>query len=790
MGALTVIENNDGRRALPIASAERNIMKKLAIFTALSSGVVLCGAPVSNARAQDAALSETIGRTDPVRLASADAILTDAITVTARRRAQSPQDVGVALNVFSGAELIAQGVNTVNGLENISPNLEIESQFGSGQPSFSIRGVGFRDYATNNAPTVGIYVDDVAYPVPVMTQGVLFDVERVEVLRGPQGVLYGRNTTGGAVKVVSNRPTADPAAGLTVEGGRFGRVEAEGFVSGPVADAVRLRISGATAHGGAWQVNRETGEEIGDAEQYALRGLAEIDLAPNVEALVNLHGFIDESDGLGLQLFDDSTFGPLAHAGRSETSFGSSQTFADLVGIDPGQAPFRDNEGWGANLAVNAALGAVEVTYIGAFETLNRKEFNDFDALSAGAAGVYFESSVDVMSHELRAQGEAAAGRLRWVGGLYYSQEDLNEVYQSDFEVSFGPGFAVSTPYSQEVRTAAVYLHADYDLTDAVTLVGGVRYEDEARDLRDLGTFAVVTGPLNFANGSLDGALEDRDLDSDPVTGKAAIEVTPVEDLLLYASFSRGFKSGGFTAYNTLNPAALDPFRPEKLNAFEAGFKSTLAQGALTLNGAAFYYDYTDQQVQSAIFDPGTGATVGRIVNAPQSEIYGAELELVWRAAKWLAIGQTLGYKEGEFTEFVDIDIAASNLAMEEVTIDRAGQDLGFPTISYLGFVAAERAIADGWTASARFDYSYRDELALPLLGPAFEVDGYWLANAEVAVGPEDGRWELAVWGRNILNADFDETRNFFITAADGPPANVAAPGLPATYGARVSLRY
>ncbi len=766
--------------ARPLASAERIIMKKLAIFTALSSGVLIHGgAPgevFNAARAQDGARSET------VRTASADAI-----TVTARRRAQSPQDVGVALNVFSGAELIAQGVDTVNGLENLAPNLEIESQFGSGQPSFSIRGVGFRDYATNNAPTVGVYVDDVAYPVPVMTQGVLFDVERVEVLRGPQGVLYGRNTTGGAIKVVSNRPTDDLAAGLDVEGGRFGRVEAEGFVSGPLADAVRLRISGATAHGGAWQVNRETGEEIGDAEQYALRGLAEIDLASNVEALVNLHGFIDKSDGLGLQLFNDSAFGPTAHAGRRETSFGSSQAFADLAGIDPGAAPFRDNEGWGGSLTLAADLGAVELTYIGAYDDLNRKEFNDFDALAIGAAGVYFESSVDVMSHEARAQGEAAAGRLRWVGGVFYSQEDLNEVYQSDFVASFGPGFAVSTPYRQEVRTAAVYLHADFDLTDAVTFVGGVRYEDEARELRDLGTFSVGTGPLNFANGTVDGSLEDRDLDSDPVTGKAAIEITPAEDILIYVSYSRGFKSGGFTAYNTLNPTAIDPFRPETLNAFEAGFKSTLAQGAVTLNGAAFYYDYTDQQVQSAIFDAGTNAVVGRIVNAPESEIYGGELELVWRAADWLTLGQTFGYQAGEFTAFTDLDIAASIAAGAAETIDRAGQDLGFPNISYQGFIAAERALAGGWRASARFDYSYRDDLALPLLGPAFTVDSYWLANAEIAVGPDDGRWSLALWGRNILNADYDETRNFFIAS---PAADVAAPGLPATYGARVSLRY
>ena len=121
------------------------------------------------------------------------------------------------------------------------------------------------------------------------------------------------------------------------------------------------------------------------------------------------------------------------------------------------------------------------------------------------------------------------------------------------------------------------------------------------------------------------------------------------------------------------------------------------------------------------------------------------------------------------------------------MTVDRAGQELGFPNLSYQGFVAAERALANGWLGRARFDYSYRDDLALPLLGPAFTVASYWLANAELAVGPDDGRWELAVWGRNIFNSDYDETRNFFIAS---PAADVAAPGQPATYGARLSLRY
>jgi len=743
-------------------------MKKLLLTTAISG----------------CAFSHGVLAQEAVNIAKTDTQTVDTLIVTAQRREQSAQDVSIALTALSGDDLNIYGITKVNGLENITPGLEIESQFGGGQPSFSIRGVGFRDYATLNAPTVGIYIDDVAYPIPVTTQGVLFDVERVEVLRGPQGTLYGRNTTGGAIKVISARPTETFSAGLNVEAGRFGRVDTEAYISGPLTDSIRARLSGATANGGNWQVNRETGEEIGAVEQYALRGLIEVDISNNWQATFNLHGFLDNSDGLGLQLFNDSALGPLAHSGQRETSFGSSAAFAELVSITETTAPFRDNEGWGFSGTLEGDLGFADLTYIGSYENLDRREFNDFDALVVGGAGVFFETNADVASHELRLAGET--DRLHWVSGIYFSDEDLSELYQSDFVASFGPGFAVTTPYSQDVRTLAGYLHLDLDLSDQITLIGGVRYEDEARDLIDLGTFALATGPLNFANGSVDMTLESRSLDSDNLSGKVGIDYKPANDVLLYASYTRGVKSGGFTAYNTLNPQAIDPFTPEKLDAFEVGLKSSPAPG-IRFNAAAFYYDYEDQQIQSAIFDPGVGAIVGRIVNAPQSRIWGVEMEFSYSPTNWLTIGQNLAYKSGEFIEFTDLDTAATGATGTEVLVDRAGQELGFPNISYQGFINMEHKVADGWRGSAQFNYSYRDELTLPLLGPVFTVDDYWLANAEISIGPEDSRWALAFWGRNIFNTNYDETRNFFVAPGF---ADVAAPGLPVTYGARISISY
>ena len=185
----------------------------------------------------------------------------DEIVVTAQRKQESAQSIGLALSVVGGDTLRAKGVEKVNDLQNATPSLEVEPAFGSGQPQFRLRGVGFIDYTANNSSPVGVNIDEVPLPFPVQTQGQLFDVSRVEVLRGPQGTLYGRNTTGGAVNFVTNRPTSDYQAGITAEYGSHNALAAEGYVSGPLADSFKARLSWAVENGGAWQRDRLTRRE-------------------------------------------------------------------------------------------------------------------------------------------------------------------------------------------------------------------------------------------------------------------------------------------------------------------------------------------------------------------------------------------------------------------------------------------------------------------------------------------------------------------------------------------------
>jgi outer membrane receptor protein involved in Fe transport len=705
------------------------------------------------------------------------------IVVTAQRREQAVQDIGVAVSVLSGAQLVQQGVFGVNGLENVTPSLDAENQFGSGQVSFTLRGVGFKDYATNNAPTVGVYVDEVAYTLPVMTQGLLFDVERVEVLRGPQGTLYGRNTTGGAVNVISARPTETFTAGGFGELGSYDLFRGEAYVSGPFSDTVRGRLAVAATQGGAWQRNRETGASLGDQNRLAIRGQLEIDVTDRLTVLANLHGVRDDSEGLGLRLFKTTPAG-IAHGDQRETSWGASPEFAAVVGIAPDEKPFRDNDGRGGSLTTTYDFGAAALTYIASREEFDRREYADYDAVTAGVAGVLFTSDIQVTQHEVRlaSTGDRA---FDWIAGLYFAEEELDELYQSDFVASFGPGFAVRTPYRQEVETKSVFGQVEFQATPQLNLIAGARYEDESRDLIGLGTFASGFGPLNFANGTVDGTLENRSTSMEEWSGRLAAEYAFSDAVLGYASISRGVKSGGFTAYNTLNPQGVDPFDPEILIAYEAGVKSDLFGGALRANGAVYFYDYTDQQVQGAIFDAGLNAVVGKIINAPESEIYGAELELVWRASDALSVTQTFGYAHGEFKEF---DLL--NTAAPPATIDQSGERIGFPEFTYAGVIEYEHAVGADWTWRGALDYSYRSDTDPPLLQPAsgegYGVDGYWLVNATVALRPNDRDVEVALWARNLLDEDYEETRNFF-AGADFTP--VSAPGAPRTIGVRLSVR-
>ena len=726
-------------------------------------------------------------RADAPVAQSADSGRLEEVVVTAQRRTESAQSVGIALSVLSVQALKDSAVEKVNDLQNVTPSLEVEPAFSSGQPQFRLRGVGFIDYTSNNTSAVGVSVDDVPLRFPIQTEGALFDLARVEVLRGPQGTLYGLNTTGGAVNFVINKPTADTHAGLSVDYGSFGALTAEGFASGSIAENLLGRLSLATEQGGAWQWNRATGQKLGDKDKVSGRAQLEWDATPGTSVRLSLHSSVDKSDAYGTQLiapfipspYSPTPAGPVIPADTSPYATGWSLTpaFAQTVGIAPNSKPGVNNSNNGADLTINVDLGSARLTSITAYDKFVRREFVDWDATQYDESDVYFHDDVAVFSQEVRL-ASTGNGPFGWVAGAYFATDSLTENFFGDFTAIYGA--SALTNYKQDSHSLGVFAQGSYQFTDRLKGILGVRPDRETRDMIGLETVfggAVASGPTNQSISNTD------------VSGKAELDFELVKDTLLYGSISRGIKSGGFTAHNLT--AASPPFAPEKLLAYEVGVKSDITR-ALRVNASVFYYDYTDQQVLSK-FLTNTGY-IGSFINAPKSRIDGGELSLDWVPGNGFELSQYLGYKTGKYTAAV-FNSSGSNFD---------GRDIDFPKLSYGGQLAYGLPVG-GYRLRGEVNYSYHDKYDQVFLletadangnlsgPPNFQIDAYWLANASIALSPAVGKsWTVSIWAHNITNQKYYLTKNFFLTSPTPPvfSNNIGAAGQPTTAGVRLDWSF
>ncbi|MBS0373159.1 MAG: TonB-dependent receptor [Proteobacteria bacterium] len=739
------------------------------------------------------AIAATLGTAQaapPAPAPAADSGKLEDVVVTAQRREESAQSVGIALSVLTIDTLEDAGVTKVNDLQNATPSLEVEPAFGSGQAQFRLRGVGFIDYTSNNSSSVAINLDGVAMPYPIQTQGQLFDVARVEVLRGPQGTLYGRNTTGGAVNFISNRPTEELSAGAELNYGSHEAVDFEGFLSGGLGGGVRARLSVAGAEGGAWQRNRDTGEKLGDRDRIAARLQFEWDANSRTNLRLTLHASNDKSDTQGLQLIADRNLGPPSPTLTADTSpyatgWSLRPGFASAIGVDPGSKPSLNNQNVGAVLDLNVDLGGAKLTSITSYNKLIRRELGDWDASQYQESDIYFHDHLSVLSEEARV-ASTGSGPTNWVAGLYYSDEKLKEQFYGDFYQRLGG--AALTQYEQDGKVTGLFGQGDLKFTDQLKGILGLRFEHEKRDLENLVTLFSVSDPVDYSAAfNLSGGGLNRSLSNSDVSGKLGLEYQWLPKTLLYATLSRGVKSGGFTAHNTLNQAAVDPFQPEKLTALEVGVKSDISS-QLRLNASAFHYEYRDQQILSKVHDAVSNSDIGRFINAPKSRIDGAEVELTWRPLDGLEISQYAGYKVGKFTDTI----------LNSANVDFNGRDIDFPKLSYGGEIAYTIPLGN-LRLRSEVNYSYHDtysqlflletwdptskQLQTPL---QFSIDSYWLANASVTLLPAASKaWEVSLYCRNLTDQKYFLTKNYFL-----PATNVGLAGEPTTFGLRLRFGF
>ncbi len=585
--------------------------------------------------------------------------------------------------------------------------------------------------------------------------------------------MYGRNTTGGEINFISNRPTAETHAGFSLEYGSHNEVNAEGFVSGAIADGLSGRLSVATEQGGAWQRNRVTGQALGDKDKVAVRGQLQWEPAEAFNFRLGVHWAQDKSDEQGLYLlqpFTPASGAPAipADTSRYVTGWALNPAFAKLIGIPADSKPGLDNSNEGVDLTANIDFGAAKLTSITAYNKLIRREYADWDATQFDDSDEYLNSDFNVFSQELRL-ASTGSGPLQWVAGVFYSDEDLHENFYSDLTDRLG-GIAITT-YEQVANSVGVFAQSSYQITDSFKATFGVREDHETRELKGLNT-SFLPGVPSFTGGALGGSIT-----SNLPSGKFELDYTPIAGTLIYGSISRGVKSGGFTAHNTLSAPAADPFEPERLTAFEVGAKSDLTR-TLRLDASVFYYRYRDQQILGKVFDDASQSYIGRFVNA-NSRISGGEMELEWRPTTAFSVSQYAGFAEGYYT---------SKLLNSDVPpVDYNGTPESFPKWSYGGDVSYSWNIG-AYSLTAESNYSFHDTYSqFFLLGSNdFTIPKYWLANANLSLSPASGApWTVTLWGRNIFDRSYDLTRNFFL-----PTAEVAAAGEPTTVGIRLTYKY
>ncbi|MBT8077962.1 MAG: TonB-dependent receptor [Gammaproteobacteria bacterium] len=481
------------------------------------------------------------------------------IVVTAQKREQGINDIGITVNAFTGEQLRDFGFTRAEDIALLTPGLTVNETAATGVPLYTIRGVGFQDYSTAASSTVGLYYDGVAMPYTVMTRGLMFDVERVEVLKGPQGDLYGRNTTAGQINFISAMPTDEFQAGINVGYGSFRTADIEGYASGPFSDRVRGRFALRSVQSGeGWQKSLTRNDELGEIDVTAMRGLLEMDLGDSAELLLKVQYVDDQSDNQANTAYDGtiaglgpfqnpytpldqyflptgSNFGetpPWYSTGDNRAADWTNSYTSPQTGRVFNLRPGRDNQLTGISATLNWELGDTTLTSITAYDEFERVEANDWDG------GFYNDSSninttdLSVFSQELRLSG--GDDQLYWIAGLYYSRDEMDEYYHyfmSDSvfglgSIPWGVGLFAPTPiveldtiYDQETTSAAVFGRVEWQFTDAWRLTMGLRYTDEERNWSGC-TFIADDGSLAaFLNTQFGASLGPGDcgtIDDDP----------------------------------------------------------------------------------------------------------------------------------------------------------------------------------------------------------------------------------------------------------------------------------
>jgi len=669
------------------------------------------------------------------------------IVVTAQKREQSLQDVGISVTAFSGRQIEELGFSGSEEISRMTPGLLFTLPGGSASIGFpAIRGVSQNDFGPHQEVPNAVCVDEAYLSFNGANQHQMFDLERVEVLRGPQGTLFGRNATGGLIHYVSRRPTREFEGYGDLTIGEHDQVRFQGAVSGPLTDRLQGRLSFATDHNDSYIENR-VGPDTGENESWSGRGQLLFQPTDDVEVHVSLFGGVNDSDalgpyqrrtgipdadGLGVNLDENVDFYGTC---PGCDPFGYIDNDGDPHAMDIDRVGFLERDTWGITGKLTWEFDRFTLTSITHYLEFSFDYLEDQDVSPVAFTEFAFGQDADQFSQEIRLNGEM--DRLRWVAGFYYlGIESAN--HMSFHLLPPFVGVLLDTAWSVDTESWAVFGQFEYDLAPRWTFIGGLRWTEDRKEIDLLNTVTVVgVGAFDFPfNEATVGPLAEQD-DGD-YSFKVELDYRPVDDWLLYASITRGNKGGSFSAPLDMSatPPASVPYGPETILAYEIGLKSQFLDGRARLNAAAFYYDYDDYQAFRL-------ENLVQVVFNAQARIYGAEVEFLLEPADgWLLM---LG------ASLLDAEVEDVVLPSGRVT-DREPPQA--PAFTLNGLLRREWA-AFGGTMAVQADFNYVDDYQASVLNsPATHIPSHVIGNARLSWAPADERWEMAVFVKNIADAE------------------------------------
>ncbi|MEG3125337.1 TonB-dependent receptor [Sphingomonas sp. GB1N7] len=688
------------------------------------------------------------------------------ILVTARRTSERLQDVPVAVTAFGGAALADRNVATLDEIAKYTPNIRFDGAAalsgGNYNATVFVRGVGQNDFAIFSDPGVGFYVDDVYYARSIGGVMDAVDIDNVQVLRGPQGTLFGKNTIGGAVLINTATPNLNDFSGR-VEGtyGSFRRIDVKGAVNIPIAPGLAgLRISAASLNRDGYVKRLLDGGTQGDRSAQMVRaklriqpegsGLTidiggdytrarETSAPSDLLAVGNAPGITGTPFLTNYNRFVAPTRGIIAPNGQPtlNPSFITASPFETWAG-GPND---NDLDLWGAQGIVSYEIGSATLKSITAYRHMKAYFTRDGDNSPFVFRQTTNRDKQWQFSQELQLTGSAFADRIKYVLGGFYFKEKASDIATADLAIGLSPPLATAGPFTPAVfiqnytdnRSLAAYGQLDFEIVPRLSVTLGARYTSDRKIFtsinvrqRDLVQFVNVTKSATF----------------EKFTPRLGLNFKASRDLLIYASYSEGFKQGGFNGRPLDNAGEVTQYAPETLKTYEAGIKAQWLDGTLTTNIAAFHSNYKD--IQLTVNQTPTNF----VANAAAGKINGFEFETVMRPARWFTFNAGVGYLDAKYvsvgqglgpTQVLPITLASHFVKAPKWTVNTGAE--------------IRKDLADGSDVTFRLDYTMYSRIYHDVANsPIITDDGYGLLNARLAYTLPGRNITLAAFGTNLTN--------------------------------------